>query len=111
MKIRTRLFVAFFLIVGLGFYLLVNAIVDDLRPRYLETMEESMVEMATLLSSFVGNQIVDGKLKKYFAQVCLLEQGFVKEPKQSVTSLLSDKSKELDDTLEIRSFQRFQLGE
>jgi two-component system sensor histidine kinase CreC len=62
LKIRTRLFVAFFLIVGLGFYLLVNAIVDDLRPRYLETMEESMVDMATLLSSFVGNQIVDGKI-------------------------------------------------
>ncbi|MFC1498343.1 two-component system sensor histidine kinase CreC [Verrucomicrobiota bacterium] len=53
MKIRTRLFLAFLLVVGLGFYQLVDWIVDDLRPRYLETMEESMIDTATILSSFL----------------------------------------------------------
>ena len=57
MKIRTRLFLAFVMLVGLGFYKLVDWVVDDLRPRYLETMEESMIDLATVLSSFVGQQV------------------------------------------------------
>jgi len=55
-KIRTRLFIAFLILVGLGFYRLVDWITDDLRPRYLETMEESMVDTATVLSSFIEQQ-------------------------------------------------------
>ena len=62
MKIRTRLFLVFFLLVGLGFYQLVNVIVSGLRPRYLATMEEAMVETSTILSSLVASQMVDGTL-------------------------------------------------
>ena len=54
MKIRLRLFLTFLLLVGLGFYLLVRWILDDLRPRYLATMEESMVDAATLLAAGVS---------------------------------------------------------
>ena len=57
MKIRTRLFLLFLLLVGLGFYKLVDWMLADLRPRYLATMEESMVEMSTLLSSLVAARI------------------------------------------------------
>ncbi|MBT3296002.1 MAG: two-component system sensor histidine kinase CreC [Verrucomicrobia bacterium] len=57
MKIRTRLFLVFFILVGLGFYQLVNVIVSGLRPRYLATMEESMVETATMLSALVASQL------------------------------------------------------
>jgi len=63
MKIRTRLFIAFLILVGLGFYKLVDWIIDDLRPRYLETMEESMIDAATLLSSLLSNQIEDGSIQ------------------------------------------------
>ncbi len=62
MKIRTRLFIAFLILVGLGFYKLVDWITDDLRPRYLETMEESMVDTATILSSSLANQVNDGSI-------------------------------------------------
>ena len=62
MKIRTRLFLVFFLLVGLGFYQLVNVIVSGLRPRYLATMEEAMVETSTILSSLVASQMVDDTL-------------------------------------------------
>lgn len=54
MSIRARLFLTFFLVVGMGFAVLVHWIIDDLRPRYLETMEESMVDTATLLSSLLA---------------------------------------------------------
>ena len=63
MKIRTRLFIAFLILVGLGFYKLTDWIVDDLRPRYLETMEESMIDTATILSSFVEQEAMDGGIR------------------------------------------------
>ncbi len=56
------------------------------------------------------DKIVDGKLKKFFSEICLVEQGFVKEPKQSVTELLAEVGKGVDDTLTIRRFVRYQLG-
>ena len=56
-------------------------------------------------------KIVAGKLDKFFQQICLLEQGFVKDPDQTVTELLNTKGKELGDTLAIRRFTRYQVGE
>lgn len=56
MKIRTRMFIAFLLVAGVGFYQLVDWIREDLRPRYLETMEESMVDTATLLASLISEK-------------------------------------------------------
>ncbi len=55
--------------------------------------------------------IVDGKIRKYFAEICLVEQGFVKEPKTSITELLAEKGKELGDELTIKRFVRYQLGQ
>jgi two-component system sensor histidine kinase CreC len=49
-RIRTRLFLGYFVIVAAGFYYLLDWIVDDLRPRYLESMEESLVDTANILS-------------------------------------------------------------
>jgi elongation factor Ts len=42
---------------------------------------------------------------------CLVEQGFVKDPEQTITELLVAKSKEMGDTLSIRRFARFQVGQ
>jgi elongation factor Ts len=59
----------------------------------------------------IVQKIVDGKMKKYFGEVCLVDQPFVKEPKQTVTDLLTARGKDLADTLAVRRFLRFQLGE
>lgn len=56
------------------------------------------------------DKIVDGKMKKYFAEICLLDQGFVKEPKQSVAKLLAEKGKQLGDTITIRRFAQYHMG-
>ena len=58
----------------------------------------------------IVEKIVVGKLEKYFSQVCLVEQGFVKDPDQTVTELLTAKGKELGDQFTIRRFTRFQVG-
>jgi len=59
----------------------------------------------------VIEKIVEGKVRKYYEEVCLVEQGFVKEPKKQVKTLLAELGKQLGDTLGIRAFVRFQLGE
>ena len=55
-------------------------------------------------------KIVDGKLEKFYGQVCLLEQGFVKDPDHTVSDMLAARGKEIGDTLVIRRFTLFQVG-
>jgi elongation factor Ts len=55
--------------------------------------------------------ILKGQLNKFFAESCFLEQGFVKDDKQTITQLLDAKGKELGDTLTVTRFVRFGLGE
>lgn len=59
----------------------------------------------------IVDKIVDGKIGKFYSQVCLIEQGFVKDPDTSVTKLLEAKGKEVGDTLTLRRFIRWQVGE
>lgn len=59
----------------------------------------------------IVDKIVDGKMGKFYSQVCLIEQGFVKDPDTSVTKLLEAKGKEVGDTLTLRRFVRWQVGE
>jgi len=54
--------------------------------------------------------ILRGKLKKHFAEVCLIDQPFVKEPKMSVTDVVKAAEKATGDTITVRRFVRYQLG-
>lgn len=56
-------------------------------------------------------KIVDGKMQKFYSQTCLVDQGFIKDPDTSITDLIAAKSKEAGDTISIRRFQRYQVGE
>jgi elongation factor Ts len=57
-------------------------------------------------------KILDGKVKKFFGEVCLVDQVFVKDEskKQTITQLVNDTAKKVGDTLTIKRFVRFQLG-
>ncbi len=55
-------------------------------------------------------KILIGKTNKFFSQICFVEQGFVKEDKVSVTNFVAEKGKELDDTITIKRYVRYQLG-
>jgi elongation factor Ts len=56
------------------------------------------------------DKIVDGKLKKFYGEMCLVDQPFVKEPKQSITQLIAAKSKDLGDTIAVKRYVRYQVG-
>ncbi len=55
--------------------------------------------------------ILNGMMAKYFSQICLLEQGFVKDPDKTIAQLVEETGKALGDTITITRFVRFALGE
>jgi elongation factor Ts len=58
----------------------------------------------------IVERIVQGKLEKFFQDICLLEQRFVKDPDIAVGDLVSGKIAKLGENIVIRRFQRYQLG-
>jgi len=56
-------------------------------------------------------KIVSGRIEKYFGEICLLEQAFVKDTDIKISKLLEESRKEIGDGFEIRRFVRYELGE
>ncbi len=57
------------------------------------------------------DKIVDGKLNKFYEQVCLVDQPFVRDPQVKVSARLKEQAALLGDTLTVVRFARFQVGE
>lgn len=58
----------------------------------------------------IVDKIVDGKLDKWFSEICLLEQPFVKDPDVTVQSLLTDSIASLGENIKINRFARMEIG-
>lgn len=56
-------------------------------------------------------KMVEGKVDKYVAEICLLEQDYVKEPGKAVRQVVADAIAKLGENISVRRFMRFQLGE
>ena len=86
------------------------AIDRDGVPADLIASEKSILRKQALQSGKPENiveKIVEGRINKFFAENCLLEQPFVKDPDTSVTKMLAA----VDSNLKVSSFVRFKLGE
>lgn len=58
----------------------------------------------------IAEKIVSGKMDKYFAEVCLLEQKFVKDPDVSIQDMLSQLVATMGENITIKRFARFAVG-
>jgi elongation factor Ts len=56
-------------------------------------------------------RIVDGKLNKFYEEVCLLEQAFIKDDKKTVGERVSEASGRTGENIQVRRFMRFRLGQ
>ena len=56
-------------------------------------------------------RIVEGKLDKFYSTVCLLEQGFIKNPDLTIKELVASKIAEIGENIVIRRFTRYSVGE
>jgi len=59
----------------------------------------------------IVERIVEGRLKKFYAETCLMEQPFVKDDSILIKDLVKQKIAELKENIVIRRFQRFELGQ
>ena len=59
----------------------------------------------------VVEKIVEGKLRKFFSEVCLLNQAYIKDPDITIQDLLNELIAKTGEKIVIKRFVRFQLGE
>ena len=57
------------------------------------------------------DKIVDGKVQKYYKDVCLLSQPYIKDPQLTIADLLNETVAKIGENIQIGRFARFQIGE
>ncbi|MDI1471156.1 translation elongation factor Ts [Thermodesulfovibrio sp. 1176] len=59
----------------------------------------------------VIEKIIEGKLEKFFEEMCLLNQPFIREPEKKIQDLITEKLAKFGENIVIRRFVRFQVGQ
>jgi elongation factor Ts len=84
---------------------------DDVPGKLIEAERDIYKAQVKGKPANVVDKIVDGKLDKFYSTVCLLEQGFIKNPDVTIKDLLSGKIAELGENIVVRRFTRYLVGE
>jgi elongation factor Ts len=86
---------------------------DEVTPEILA--KEKEIYRAQALASGkpekVVDRIVEGKMEKFYEEVCLLEQNFIKDPGQTVGQIVASCIGKLGENITVRRFARFKVGE
>lgn len=59
----------------------------------------------------IVDKMVEGRIEKFFKEICLLEQPFIKDPDKSVHQLITEKIAKIGENISVRRFARFEVGE
>jgi elongation factor Ts len=59
----------------------------------------------------IVDKIVEGKMERFYSEVCLLEQAFIKDPDKKVSDIVADAVARLGENIQVRRFARFHLGD
>ena len=93
------------------------------RPEYIrreEVPSEQLEKEKEILKAQALNEgkpekivekMVEGRVDKYYKEICLLEQPFVKDPDKTIQQLLTEKIAVIGENISIRRFARFERGE
>jgi elongation factor Ts len=86
---------------------------EDLSPELLakETEIYRNQALATGKPEKVVDKIVEGKLKKYYSEVCLYEQPYIKDSDMTVEDLVNSAIASIKENIVIGKFARFKVGE
>jgi elongation factor Ts len=83
-------------------------------PEHLVESEKEILRAQSLSEgkpAAVVEKIIEGRINKYFSEICLLEQPFVKNPDITVGQLLTEIISKIGENIVIRRFSRFERGE
>jgi elongation factor Ts len=84
---------------------------DEVPDEVVEREKAIYREQAKGKPDNVVEKMLDGKLNKFFQEVCLVDQPFVKDPDRTIEQLRTDLVGVIGENVEVRRFVRFQLGE
>lgn len=92
-------------------------------PRYVRAEEASAEELEKEREIYrrqalesgkaekIIDKIVEGKMERFFSEVCLLEQSFIKDPDRKVSDIINNAIFRLGENIQVRRFARYHLGE
>jgi len=86
---------------------------EDVSPAELDKEKEIYRQQAleTGKPEKVIDKIVEGKIDRFYSEVCLLEQSFIKDPDKTISTVINDAIARLGENIQVRRFARYHLGE
>jgi two-component system sensor histidine kinase CreC len=94
MKIRSRIFLVFVVLMALGIFSLVRWLQGEMRPRYLEAQEDTLVDISQLLASIVSEQVVRGEEGVIRIDTEILESGLSALAKRKIDAQIYEIEKQ-----------------
>jgi elongation factor Ts len=91
-------------------YIDINDVPNELVEKEKEIYKEQSASGGKGKTGDIINKMVEGKLIKYYEEICLLEQPFAKNPDIKVKDLLAEAVGKIGENIQIRRFARFVLG-
>lgn len=86
---------------------------EDVDPKVVE--KEREIYRAQMLEegkpANIIDKIVDGKVEKFYKDVCLMSQQYVKDPQKTITEVLKETIGKIGENIQIKRFVRFKIGE
>lgn len=83
---------------------------DSIDPAVVEREKEIAAEQMKNKPANIIDKIVEGKMKKFFQEHCLVEQPFVKDDSKTVAQVLAETAKQAGGQAKIKRFVRFEIG-
>ena len=83
---------------------------DQIDPKTIEREKAIFAEQVKNKPANIIDKIVEGKMQKFYAENCLLQQAFVKDDSKTVEQVLADAAKKAGGSAKIKRFVRFEVG-
>lgn len=84
---------------------------EDVPAAVIEKEKEIAGTQITGKPANVVEKIVEGKIEKYYSEVCLIEQAFIKDPSLKIKDLLTQLIATIGENIQVRRFSRFEVGQ
>lgn len=92
-------------------YVSISEIPEDIVAKEREIVKAAVMNEASNKPAQIIEKMVDGKMNKFYKEVCLYEQEFVKDPSKTITQVMNEAIQSIGEKLTIRRFTRYEMGE
>ena len=90
-------------------YVLPEEIPADVLAKEKEIARDQAIQSGK--PAAVADKIVEGKILKYYDEVCLMNQAYLKEPEKKVSTIMQEMVAKIGENIKVRRFVRWELGE